>query len=118
MENNITEENPRNDTTMFVHKFVLFLKVHCKKANQNEAFLWNIAVLGMEKPLMVPEHFVPHPCWYFTFLKRLPAWRNVKYQHGQRTKCYGTNRGLFHSQNCNFPWDSLIIYIFGFFHTR
>jgi hypothetical protein len=36
---------------MFVIKFV-FILVWCTvtKANKNEALLWNIAVLGMEKP--------------------------------------------------------------------
>jgi hypothetical protein len=34
----------------------------------NEAFLWKIAVLGMEKPPIGREHFVPRPCLYFTFL--------------------------------------------------
>jgi hypothetical protein len=33
------------------------------KANQNEALLWKIAILGMEKPpLLVPEHFFPCLC--------------------------------------------------------
>jgi hypothetical protein len=56
-----------------------------------------------KSPLLVPERFVPRPCWYFTFLhagsvflhggmyqtssmeecSRLPAWRNVPdFQHG------------------------------------
>ncbi len=43
------------------------------------------------------------PPWRKTF----PTLRNVKYQRG--TKCSGTNRGLFHSQNCNFPEESIIL---------
>jgi hypothetical protein len=43
-----------------------------------------------------------------------PAWRNVhvKYQHGRGTECSGTNRILFHSQNCNFPEESFILISF------
>jgi hypothetical protein len=22
----------------------------------------------LKSPMLMPEHFVPHPCWYFTFL--------------------------------------------------
>jgi hypothetical protein len=60
---------------------VQFVEIYTvTKADQNEALLWKIAVLGMEKP--------------------------------RCTKCSGTNRGLFHSQNCNFPEQSLIFHIF------
>jgi hypothetical protein len=40
-----------------------------------------------------------------------PAWRNVKYQNKRGTKCSSTDRGLFHSKNCNFPEESLIFCI-------
>jgi hypothetical protein len=43
-----------------------------------------------------------------------PAWRNIKYQHGRGKKSSGTNRGLFHSHNCNFPRDSFILISFCF----
>ncbi len=38
------------------------------KANQNKALLCKIAVPGMKKPLLLPKHFFPRPCWYFTFM--------------------------------------------------
>jgi hypothetical protein len=42
----------------------------------------------------------------------IPAWRNVKYQHGRGTKYSGTSRGLFHFQICNFPEESFILISF------
>ncbi len=41
----------------------------------NEAFLSKIAVLGMEKPPIGREHFVPRPCLYFTFLHAVNVFR-------------------------------------------
>ncbi len=35
---------------------------------------------------------------------KIPAWA--------RNKCSGTNRGLFHSQNCNFPEEGFILLSF------
>jgi hypothetical protein len=50
--------------------FIYGVTPHCTaaKANQNEALLWKIAVLVMKTPILVPKHFVPRPCCYFTFL--------------------------------------------------
>ncbi len=79
------------------------------------------------------HYFVPRLRWYFTFLHAgrhfrnfpetyestkyktvscpltFPAWKNAKYQHGPGTKCSGTDRGIFLSQNCNFPEESFIL---------
>jgi hypothetical protein len=52
-------------------------------------------------------HFVPSTSWYSPL-----ACKNVKYQHGRGTKCSGPNRGLFHSQNFNFPEESFILISF------
>jgi hypothetical protein len=85
------------------------------KANQNEALLWKVAVLGKEKPPVGAGTFFPSPTLVFYIppcRKCLPAWRNVKYQHGPETRCSRTNRELFHSQNCNLPKESFIFYIF------
>jgi hypothetical protein len=41
----------------------------------------------------------------------LRAWRNVKFRRRRGKKRFGTNRGLFHAQNCNFPEDGLIFKI-------
>jgi hypothetical protein len=77
---------------MFVHKFVLFLKVHCKKADQNEALLWNIAVLGMEKPPDVAGKFCSSPMLVFYISEtssgmeecKIPAWeRDTTLRHQQ-----------------------------------
>jgi hypothetical protein len=39
------------------------------RTTQNEALLWKITDLGIEKAdLLVPEHFVIRPYWYLTFL--------------------------------------------------
>jgi hypothetical protein len=39
------------------------------RTTQNEALLWKITDLGIGKAhLLVPEHFVPRPYWYLTFL--------------------------------------------------
>jgi hypothetical protein len=39
------------------------------RTTQNEALPWKITDLGIgEAHLLVPEHFVPRPCWYLTFL--------------------------------------------------
>ncbi len=43
------------------------------------------------------------------YRKIFPAWKNVKYQYGQGAKCFGTNRGIFHSQACTFPQESFIL---------
>ncbi len=43
---------------------------------------------------------------------RLPAWMNIKYQHGGGTKCSGTNSWFFRSQNGNFPEESFILISF------
>ncbi len=48
-----------------------------------------------KSPQLVPEHSVPRPCWFFTFLH---AGRPVP-------------TALFHSQNCNFPEEGFIFYI-------
>jgi hypothetical protein len=68
----------------------------------------------MEKPPVRAGIFFPSPMMAFYIppcRKCLPAWRNVKYQHERRTICSLANRGLFHSQNCNFPEESFIICI-------
>jgi hypothetical protein len=85
------------------------------KANQNEALLWKVAVLGKEKPPVGAGTFFPSPTLVFynpPCRKCLPEWRNVKYQRGPGKRCSRTNRELFHSQNCNLPEKSLIVYIF------
>ncbi len=41
--------------------------------------------------------------------KIFPAQKDVKYQYGQGAKCSSTNRGHFHSQNCNFPEERFIL---------
>ena len=39
------------------------------RTTQNEALPWKITDLGIEEAhLLVPEHFVPRPYWYLTFL--------------------------------------------------
>ncbi len=84
------------------------------KANQNEALLWKVAVLGMEKPPVGVGTFCPSPMLAFYIppcRKCPPAWRNVKYQYGPGARCSRTNRGLFPSQKCSFPEKSFIIYI-------
>ncbi len=43
------------------------------------------------------------------YRKIFPAWKNVKYQYGQGAKCFGTNRGIFHSQACTFSDESFIL---------
>jgi hypothetical protein len=76
------------------------------KANQNEDFLRKVAVLGMEKPPVGAGTLCPSPMLAFYIppcRKCLLSWKNVKYQHGRGTRCSHTNKGLFHSQNCNFP---------------
>ncbi len=72
------------------------------KANQNEALLWKIEVLGMKKPTVGAGTFCPSPILVFYIppcQKCLPAWKNVK--NGRETKCSGT-KALFYSQNYNF----------------
>ena len=84
------------------------------KANQNEALLWKVAVLGMVKPPVGAGTFCRSPMLVFyspPCRKCLPAWRNVKYQYGPGSRCTRTNSGLFPSQNCSFPEESFIIYI-------
>ena len=46
--------------------------------------------------------YIP-PCW-----KTFTAWRNV----WAWDKCFLTNRGIFHSQKCNFPEESFILISF------
>jgi hypothetical protein len=46
-----------------------------------------------------------------------PSWRNVNYKHGRGTKFSGINRGLVHSQNCNFPEESFILISFCYSDT-
>ncbi len=56
--------------------------------------IWNI------KPSSMPEDISDmEEC-------KIPAWP------GRGTNCSGTNRGLFYSQNCNFPEESLILISF------
>jgi hypothetical protein len=39
------------------------------RTTQNEALPWKFTDLGIEEAhLLVPEHFVPRPYWYMTFL--------------------------------------------------
>jgi hypothetical protein len=81
----------------------------------NEAFLWNIAVLGMEKPPVCAGTSCPLPMLVFYIppcRKTFMAWRNVKCQHGRVTKCSHINRGLFHFQNCKFSEESFILISF------
>jgi hypothetical protein len=56
------------------------------KANQYEALLWKIAVLGTKNPPVSAGIFSPSPMLVLVFYippcrKCLPAWRNVKNQH-------------------------------------
>ena len=81
----------------------------------NEAFLWKTAVLGREKPTVGAGTSCPWPILVFYIppcRKTFTAWRNVKCQHGRATKCSRTNRGLYHSQNCNFPEERFILISF------
>jgi hypothetical protein len=82
---------------------------------RNNAFLWKIAVLEMEKlpigagtschwPILVL--YIPPSRKTFT------AWRNIKYQRGRGKECSPSNRGLFLSQNCNFPEESFTLISF------
>jgi hypothetical protein len=89
----------------------------CRRAQNvnNEAFLWKTAVLGREKPTVGAGISCPWPILVFYIppcRKTFTAWRNVKCQHGRATKCSRTNRGLYHSQNCNFPEERFILISF------
>ncbi len=81
----------------------------------NKAFLWKIAVLGMEKLPVGAGTSCPWPMLVFYIppcRKTFTEWRNAKYQRGRGKKCSCTNRGLFLSQNCNFPEESFILISF------
>jgi hypothetical protein len=84
----ITEENPRTDRYHHVRSQVRLYPLWCTvtKANQNEALLWNIAVLGMEKspdgagkfcssPMLV--FYIPEPSSGMGECK-IPAWERDK----------------------------------------
>jgi hypothetical protein len=43
----------------------IHIKYTVTKANQNEALLWKIAVLGMKKPPVGPGTFFPSPILVF-----------------------------------------------------
>jgi hypothetical protein len=48
--------------------------------------------------------------WHSSMPKDIFGMKERKIQKWK--KCYGTNRGHFHSQNCNFPEESFILISF------
>jgi hypothetical protein len=88
----------------------------CEKKKKCEKGGIRLASLGVLNLSYTPRPWVTlHESTKYKILSpplTIPAWRNVKYQHGRGTKCSGINRGLFHSQNCNFPEESFILIIF------
>jgi hypothetical protein len=80
------------------------------QANQNEALLWKIEVLGMKKPTAGAGTFCPSPISGVLHSSMPEMSSGMEECKGRGTTCSGT-KALFFSQNCNFLKEGLISYI-------